>query len=162
MSLHPGRTGPLVAAAAAFILTACASTDLKSTPNEHIVGAGTDDPAKPPSPTAVDGEDHPEVSLPSDLNDVFVAWTSADETEESILTDVAHRIDATNYAITQGDRDSDVLSFYYRDGALADAKDWVDSLARDGYSITGVNRYFNLDPPRDTRPAGDEKRRGAC
>ncbi|MEV7147306.1 hypothetical protein AB0O05_12525 [Streptomyces sp. NPDC093084] len=42
-------------------------------------------------------------------------------------------------------RRSPALSFYYGGGALADAKDWVESIAKDGYSITGTNRYYNAE-----------------
>ncbi|WP_329270590.1 hypothetical protein [Streptomyces sp. NBC_01451] len=43
----------------------------------------------------------------------------------------------------QGDPDLSALSFHYGGGALADAKDWVASLMRDGHSITGVSRSYN-------------------
>jgi hypothetical protein len=56
---------------------------------------------------------------------------------------VAQRIDATNYAITEGDPEVPALSFYYSGTALGEAQDWVQSIVGDGYTITGGNRYYD-------------------
>ncbi|MER6460817.1 hypothetical protein ACWC4D_10965 [Streptomyces sp. NPDC001288] len=81
--------------------------------------------------------------MPSDLTDTFDGWKTGDPAKDAVLDDVARRVDVTNYAIAQGDPGLPSLSFYYSGGALADAKDWVESIAKDGYSITGTNRYYN-------------------
>jgi hypothetical protein len=132
-----------LAATAALLLTACGSEDDGSKAKDKIAGADNGDTKPSTSPSASGAIDRPKISLPSDLTDTFDSWKTGDATKDAILQDVAQRVDATNYAITQGDPDLPVLAFYYSGGALADAKDWVESLAKDGYSITGVNRYYN-------------------
>ncbi|MGY4926325.1 hypothetical protein [Streptomyces sp. 900105755] len=130
-----------LAASAALLLTACSSGDGGSKANDKIAGA--DSGGTKASPAASAAADRPEVTLPSDLSDTFESWKTGDTTKDAVLGDVARRIDATNYAIAQGDPELSALGFYYSGGALADAKDWVESIAKDGYSITGVNRYYN-------------------
>ncbi|MEU9447147.1 hypothetical protein [Streptomyces sp. NPDC048277] len=139
------RTLPAAAAlaTAGLLLTACGGGDGGSKGNDKIAGAGSGDTKASASPTASSAADRPEVTLPSDLTDTFESWKTGDTTKDAVLGDVADRIDATNYAIAQGDPRFSALSFYYSGGALADAKDWVESIAKDGYSITGVNRYYN-------------------
>ncbi|MHC3474473.1 hypothetical protein ACYF6T_38070 [Streptomyces sp. 7R007] len=139
------RTLPAAAAltaTAALLLTACGGGDDSSKANDKIAGA--DSGATPTaSPSDSSSVGRPKITLPSDLTDTFEGWKTGDATKDAVLADVAARIDATNYAITQGDPNMPALTFYYKGGALADAKDWVASLAKDGYSITGVNRYYN-------------------
>ncbi|MFJ3757409.1 hypothetical protein [Streptomyces sp. NPDC090080] len=81
--------------------------------------------------------------MPSDLTDTFDGWKAGDPAKDAVLDDVARRVDVTNYAIAQSDPSLPALSFYYSGGALADARDWVESIAKDGYSITGTDRYYN-------------------
>ncbi|MET8944634.1 hypothetical protein ABZX30_13885 [Streptomyces sp. NPDC004542] len=133
-----------LAATAAVLLTACGGgKDEGSKGNDKIAGAGTGGSTTSASPSADGTVDRPKISLPSDLTDTFESWKTGDAKKDAILGDVAQRIDATNYAITQGDADEPALSFYYSGTALADAKDWVQSIAKDGYTITGANRYYN-------------------
>ncbi|MER6528381.1 hypothetical protein [Streptomyces sp. NPDC001508] len=137
------RPLPIAAAlATAALLTACGGND-NSKDNDKIAGAETGGTTASASPSASDSAGRPEITLPSDLKDTFESWKTGDATEDAVLADVAQRIDATNYAITQGDVDLPALSFYYSGTALAEAKDWVQSIAKDGYSITGTNRYYN-------------------
>ncbi|MEV7321789.1 hypothetical protein [Streptomyces sp. NPDC093970] len=132
-----------LAASAALILTACSSGEGGSKANDKIAGADGGGTKASASPTASAAADRPEVTLPNDLSDTFESWKTGDMTKDAALGDVARRIDATNYAIAQGDPELPALGFYYSGGALADAKDWVESIAKDGYSITGANRYYN-------------------
>ncbi|MGY1497803.1 hypothetical protein ACW4TU_14600 [Streptomyces sp. QTS52] len=132
-----------LAATAALLLTACGSGDDKPSDNDKIAGADVGDTKASASPSPSDTVDRPEIALPSDLTDTFESWKTGDTTEDTILTDVAQRIDATNYAITQASTNVPALSFYYSGAALADAKDWVESIVKDGYTITGENRYYN-------------------
>ncbi|MFJ5640657.1 hypothetical protein [Streptomyces sp. NPDC093223] len=134
-------TAALVASAA-LLLTACGGGDDGSKGNDKIVGAATDGTKGSASPSA-SAAGRPEITLPSDLTDTFDGWTTGDPAKDAVLDDVARRVDVTNYAIAQGDPGLPALSFYYSGGALADAKDWVESIAKDGYSITGTNRYYN-------------------
>ncbi|SEE77299.1 hypothetical protein [Streptomyces sp. Ag109_O5-10] len=132
-----------LAASAALLLAACSGGDGGSKANDKIAGADSGGTKASASPTASAAADRPKVTLPNDLTDTFESWKTGDTTKDAVLGDVARRIDATNYAIAQGDPELPALSFYYSGGALADAKDWVESIAKDGYSITGVNRYYS-------------------
>ncbi|MFJ9565609.1 hypothetical protein ACIRQQ_36920 [Streptomyces fuscichromogenes] len=131
-----------LAATAALLLTACGGGDSGSKANDKIAGADSGSTKASASPTG-SAAGRPEITLPGDLSDTFESWKTGDTTKDAVLGDVAQRIDVTNYAIAQGDPELPALSFYYSGGALADAKDWVESIAKDGYSITGVNRYYN-------------------
>ncbi|MGW3950126.1 hypothetical protein ACWEKM_03935 [Streptomyces sp. NPDC004752] len=142
MKRRPLPIAAALAATAAVLLTSCGSSD-DSKENDKIAGAETGGTTVSASPSASGSADRPKFTLPSDLKDTFEGWRTGDTTEDAVLTDVTQRIDATNYAITQGDVDLPALSFYYSGTALADAKDWVHSIAKDGYSITGTNRYYN-------------------
>ncbi|MFK0109186.1 hypothetical protein [Streptomyces sp. NPDC091217] len=140
------RTLPVasaLAATATLLLTACGGGDGGSKANDKIAGVESGGAKASPSPSADSTANRPKITLPSDLTDTFESWKTGDTTKDAVLEDVAQRVDATNYAIAQGDPELPALSFYYGGGALADAKDWVESIAKDGYSITGVNRYYN-------------------
>ncbi|MFD8811189.1 hypothetical protein ACFV23_06810 [Streptomyces sp. NPDC059627] len=132
------RTLPAVTAlatTAALLLTACGGEGSK---------AGGGDAKASESPSADNTVARPEITLPSDLTDTFESRQTGDAAKDAVLGDVTRRINATNYAITRGDPELAALGFYYSGGALADAKDWVESIAKDGYSITGTNRYYNV------------------
>ncbi|MEU9380998.1 hypothetical protein AB0D38_08370 [Streptomyces sp. NPDC048279] len=135
-------TAALVAAAG-LLLTACGGGGGGSKGNDKIAGADRGDTKTSASPGTSPGAERPKITLPSDLTDTFDSWKTGDTTKDAVLDDVARRVDATNYAIAQGDPGLAALGFYYSGGALADAKDWVQSIAKDGYSITGTNRYYN-------------------
>lgn len=129
-------------ASATLLLTACGGGDDGSKGNDKIAGAATDGTKGSASPSAsVAGR--PEITLPSDLTDSFDSWKTGDPAKDAVLDDVARRVDVTDYAIAQGDPSLPALSFYYSGGALADARDWVESIAKDGYSITGTDRYYD-------------------
>ncbi|MFF7900284.1 hypothetical protein ACIP4X_10425 [Streptomyces sp. NPDC088817] len=132
-----------IVATAALLTTACGGGGGDSKGNDGVVGADTGDTAAPASPSGGETTHRPEISLPKDLTDTFEGWKTGDAVRDAILDDVARRVDVTNYAITQGDANLPALSFYYSGGALADAKDWVESVVKDGYTITGTNRYYN-------------------
>ncbi|GHB56078.1 lipoprotein [Streptomyces viridiviolaceus] len=140
------RTLPVavaLAASAALLLTACGDGEDKSDANDAIAGAETGG-AKPSASSETEGVvGRPRITLPDDLKDTFQEWRAADDTQDAVLKDVAQRIDATNYAITQGNPEFSALSFYYTGTALGEAQDWVQSIVGDGYTITGENRYYN-------------------
>ncbi|MEW2162911.1 hypothetical protein AB0912_07910 [Streptomyces sp. NPDC007084] len=140
------RSLPVAAAFAAttafLTLTACGGGGDGGGGSDEIAGADQGATGSPsPSPSKDAGR--PSVTLPSDLSDTFVSWKTGDATKDAVLADVERRVDTTNYAITEGNAKLPALAFYYEGTALADARDWVASLAKDGYSITGVNRYYN-------------------
>ncbi|MFE9767859.1 hypothetical protein ACFYPC_25620 [Streptomyces sp. NPDC005808] len=132
-----------LAATAALLLTACGGGDDSSKDSDKIAGADTGETTTSTSPSATGAASRPEISLPDDLSDTFESWKTGDATKDAVLADVQQRVDATNYAIAEGNPELPALSFYYSDTALADAKDWVESIVKDDYSITGVNRYYN-------------------
>ncbi|WP_445528256.1 hypothetical protein [Streptomyces cyslabdanicus] len=140
------RSLPVAAAlvaTATLLTTACGSEGGDSKGNDGIVGADTGDTAVSASTSGGATTGRPKISLPNDLTDTFEGWKTGDAVHDAILGDVARTVDVTNYAITKGDADLPELGFYYRSGALADAKDWVESIVKDGYTITGTNRYYN-------------------
>ncbi|MFD8737681.1 hypothetical protein ACFV06_22550 [Streptomyces sp. NPDC059618] len=141
------RTLPVATAfatATALLLTACGGGGTTPKANDKIAGAdrGSTAPASP-SADASDNADRPDITLPKDLSDKFENWSTGDSAKDAVLADVGRRVDATNYAIAEGDAELPALGFYYTGTALADAGDWVTSIAKSGYSITGVNRYYN-------------------
>jgi hypothetical protein len=142
------RDLPVAAAFAvttALLLTACGGQGDGSDKSDKLAGAdrGGTEPVSA-SPSASETIDRrPEITLPNDLSDTFEGWKTGDTAKDAVLTDVGQRIDTTNYAITEGDAELPALAFYYSGTALADARGWVSSLVKDGYSITGVNRYYN-------------------
>jgi hypothetical protein len=140
---RPLPVAAALAATAALLLTACGSGDDSSKDNDKIAGADTGGEEKSASPSPSDTVGRPKVTLPDDLQDNYESWKTGDATKDAVLADVARRIDATNYAITQGNAELPALSFYYNGAALADSKDWVQSIVKDGYTITGINRYYN-------------------
>ncbi|WP_328670787.1 hypothetical protein [Streptomyces sp. NBC_00328] len=132
------------AATTALLLTACGSGGDSPKTNDKITGAdrgGTGSAS--PSPSAPADADRPDITLPKDLSDRFENWSTGDAAKDAVLADAGRRIDATNYAIAKGDAELPALGYYYSGTALADAGDWVTSIVNDGYSITGVNRYYN-------------------
>ncbi|MFE9608321.1 hypothetical protein [Streptomyces sp. NPDC006012] len=124
------------------MLTGCGGGG-SGTGGGKIAGADTGSSKTSAAPSADAAAGRPKITLPNDLQDAFEGWKTGDATENAVLADVAQRIDATNYAITQGNAEQPELGFYYSGTALADAKDWVQSIAKDGYSITGTNRYYD-------------------
>ncbi|MEV0639633.1 hypothetical protein AB0I77_32805 [Streptomyces sp. NPDC050619] len=140
------RSVPVAAALVtitALLLTACGGGGDSLKANDKILGADTGETTASASPTPSDAVDRPKIALPDDLTDEFEDWKAGDAAKDIVLADVRQRIDATNYAITADNAELPVLSFYYSGAALADAKDWVRSIVKDGYSITGTNRYYN-------------------
>ncbi|MFD4574897.1 hypothetical protein ACFWNK_20565 [Streptomyces sp. NPDC058417] len=143
------RTLPVAVALAAtttLLLTACGGGGEAGVKDE-IAGADRSGAKASAAPSARPGVERPAVALPADLTDTFEKWRTGDAVEDAILGDVAERVDATNYAITEADPDVPALRFYYGGGALADARDWVRTVTEDGYSLTGTNRYY--DPKVD-------------
>ncbi|MFI0967421.1 hypothetical protein ACH4S8_39435 [Streptomyces sp. NPDC021080] len=132
------------AATTALLLTACGGGGDTPEANDKIAGADQGGAGSAsPSVSASGNTDRPDITLPKDLSDSFENWKTGDAAKDAVLADVERRVDATNYAIAEGDAELPALGFYYSGTALADAGDWVTSIVKDGYSITGVNRYYN-------------------
>ncbi|WP_339130820.1 hypothetical protein WJM95_18470 [Streptomyces sp. f51] len=141
------RTLPVAtafAATTALLLTACGGGGDTPKANDKIAGADRGRTASAsPSASPSGDADRPEVTLPKDLSDKFENWSTGNAAKDAVLADVGRRVDATNYAIAEGNAELPALGFYYSGTALADAGDWVTSIVKSGYSVTGVNRYYN-------------------
>ncbi|WP_436737371.1 hypothetical protein [Streptomyces sp. BBFR102] len=134
-----------LAAAATLTLSACGSDEAPSAAKDAIEGAEKGDGAQKEAPSAEPSKaaGRPEITLPDDVENVFEEWKTGDKTKDAILTDVSHRINATDYAITKADPEAEAVKFYYRGKALAEAQDWVLGYKEDGLSITGTVRFHS-------------------
>ncbi|MEU0783728.1 hypothetical protein ABZ341_19395 [Streptomyces sp. NPDC006173] len=132
------------AATTALLLTACGSGDDSPKGNDKIAGAGSGSSTTSASPTASPegSAQHPKVTLPGDLTNDFDDWKTGDAAKDAVLADASRRIDALDYAITQGDADEPVLGFYYKGDALVGASQWVKGFVEAKKSMTGDTRYF--------------------
>ncbi|MGC2997961.1 hypothetical protein ACPF8X_06085 [Streptomyces sp. G35A] len=128
-------------------MTGCGGENGNSKANDEIAGADTDGAGNSASPTdaVTDSAQRPEVRLPDDVTNTFDGWKTGDATKDAVLADTSRRIDALAHAITQGDPDAPVLSFYYKDDALLGAADWVQEFVKAEKSMTGETRYFKPD-----------------
>ena len=134
------------AATSALLLTGCGGDDGGSKAGDEIAGADTDKSTASPSSGAPEvSVKRPSVTLPSDVKNVFEGWETGDAAKDALLTDVTHRINATDAAIVAADPDSDALRFYYEGEALAGAATWVKGYVDDGRSITGTVRFYDPD-----------------
>ncbi|MFG2312347.1 hypothetical protein ACGFS9_27315 [Streptomyces sp. NPDC048566] len=131
------------AATATLLLSACGGGDDDTKANDKIAGAEEGASASPSAATSTPSVDRPEITLPKDLTDRFEGWKTGETVKDAILADVEGRVDATNYAIVKGEPDLPALGYYYEGTALAEAGDWVSTIVKGGYTITGVNRYYN-------------------
>ncbi|MGW7409600.1 hypothetical protein ACWGI9_38910 [Streptomyces sp. NPDC054833] len=132
-------------ASATLLLTACGGNDDSSKGNDKIAGADTGDTktSAAPSTNASGSAARPKVALPSDVTNTFESWKTGDATKDAVLTDASQRINALDYAITQGNADEPVLGFYYKGDALVGAAQWVKGFVDAKKSMTGATRYFD-------------------
>ncbi|MGQ5224734.1 hypothetical protein [Streptomyces sp. yara] len=139
-------TAVAFAATSALLLTGCGGDDGGSGGDDEIAGAAKD-PAPSTSAESPSGDavKRPSVTLPSDVKNVFDGWEAGDAAKDGLLTDVTHRINATDAAIVAADPNSEALRFYYKGEALAGAATWVKGYVDEGRSITGTVRFFDPD-----------------
>ncbi len=134
------------AATSALLLTGCGGDDGGSKAGDEIAGADTDKSTASPSSGAPEvSAERPSVTLPSDVKNVFEGWETGDAAKDALLTDVTHRINATDAAIVAADPESEALRFYYKGEALAGAATWVKGYVDEGRSITGTVRFYAPD-----------------
>jgi len=137
----------VLAATAALLLTACGSEDEKSSDNDKIAGAdvgdGGGEAKASTSPSPSQDVDRPDLSLPSDVKEVFEDWKTGDATKDAVLKDAGFSMTAVSRAITDSDAKSPALSFYYKGTALVDAVEWVQTFVDNDASITGAIRYYS-------------------
>ncbi|MET7451242.1 hypothetical protein ABZT03_04950 [Streptomyces sp. NPDC005574] len=140
------RTLPVavaLAASAALLLTACGGGDEDTKASDKIAGTDSGDTTTSASPSASPASgQYPKVTLPSDVTNVFAGWKAGDPTKDDVLADASRRIDALDYAITESNADTPVLSYYYTGDALVGASQWVRNFVDSKKSMTGETRYF--------------------
>ncbi|MEV7525046.1 hypothetical protein [Streptomyces sp. NPDC091371] len=140
------RTLPVAVAATAtaLLLTACGGGTEKA--DDKIAGADeSSSSSTSPSPSAStpDTAGRPKVTLPADVKNEFEGWVTGDAVKDAVLTDVTHRVNATDAAIVSDEAESPAIPFYYQRDALVGAAKWVADYKKDGLSITGTTRFFN-------------------
>ncbi|MET8898910.1 hypothetical protein [Streptomyces sp. NPDC004538] len=127
---------------AALLLTACGGGD-ESSP-EDIKGAGGGSPSASASSGAADVK-RPDVSVPPDLKLVFDFAKPSDAGEAAALGDAANFIRALDHGIAQQDPNDPAYQFYSTGGAQKYAKSQIEAWVKDGWTVTGEDRYFNAD-----------------
>ncbi|MBT2446015.1 hypothetical protein J7F03_02705 [Streptomyces sp. ISL-43] len=141
------RTLPVAVAAAAtvsLLLTACGGGDDKT--NDKIAGSEQSAPpsaSASPSASPSDVTGRPKITLPADFKNEFEGWTTGDPVKDAVLTDVTHRINATDAAIASDEPASPAIPFYYQRDALIGADKWIADYKKDGLTVTGTMRFFS-------------------
>ncbi|MFF5159863.1 hypothetical protein ACFY3N_27185 [Streptomyces sp. NPDC000348] len=132
-----------LAATAALLLTACGGGSDKPSDDDQIAGAETNDTKTSASPNASASISRPDLSLPSDVKEVFEGWSMGDEDKDAALADAGRSMTAVNRAITDSQPDSAALKFYYEGEALVGAAKWVQTFVDHDATITGTTRYYS-------------------
>ncbi|MFJ6062877.1 hypothetical protein ACIQHU_07555 [Streptomyces tendae] len=135
-------TAATFAATAALLLTACGGED--SSPDD-IKGAETGASTSSPSASASGAADvkRPDVSLPEDLKLVFDFEKPSDTEQAAALEDAANYIRALDHGIAQQDPNDPAYQFYSTGGAEKYAKSQIEAWVKDGWTVTGDDRYFD-------------------
>ncbi|MFE0201934.1 hypothetical protein [Streptomyces sp. NPDC058985] len=126
---------------AALLLTACGGGEGSSP--EDIKGAGGGSPSASASASAGADVKRPDVSLPEDLKLVFDFEEPSDAGEAAALEDAANYIRALDHGIAQQDSNDPAYQFYSTGGAEKYAKSQIEAWVKDGWTVTGEDRYFN-------------------
>ncbi|MFD9306330.1 hypothetical protein ACFWCB_27355 [Streptomyces sp. NPDC060048] len=139
------RTLPVAVAAAAtaLLLTACGGGGGKA--DDKIAGSDQSAPASAPASASASPPDvagRPKITLPADFKNEFEGWTTGDPVKDAVLTDITHRINATDAAIANDEADSPAIPFYYQRDALIGASKWIADYKKDGLTVTGTMRFF--------------------
>ncbi|MFJ8597204.1 hypothetical protein ACIREM_00485 [Streptomyces shenzhenensis] len=137
------RPLPIAAAlAAAFLLTACGSSD-DAKDNDKIAGADGKSSSAPTSPSPSSNDTtRPDLTLPSDVQETFEGWKTGDTTKDAVLADAGRAQTAVTYSVTQGNPNSPALAFYQTGTALAGSQDWVKSIVDADLTYSGTVRYY--------------------
>ncbi|MBZ6107085.1 hypothetical protein ACF1HU_30160 [Streptomyces olivaceus] len=142
-------TAATLTATAALLLTACGGGADDSS-QDDIKGAETSTSSATPSPSASGSSDvdRPDVSLPEDLKLVFDFEKPSDAEQAAALDDAANYIRALDHGIAQQDPNDPAYQFYSTGGAAKYAKSQIEAWVKDGWTVTGNDRYFNasIDP----------------
>lgn len=135
-------TAATFATTAALLLTACGGED--SSPDD-IKGAETGSPSASESASNAADVNRPDVSLPKDLKLVFDFEKPSDTEQAAALEDAANYIRALDHGIAQQDPNDPAYQFYSTGGAEKYAKSQIEAWVKDGWTVTGNDRYFNAD-----------------
>ncbi|WP_308401296.1 hypothetical protein [Streptomyces sp. AC512_CC834] len=147
-------TAATFTATAALLLTACGGSDDDSSPDD-IKGAGTGAGSSSTSASASGAADveRPDVSLPKDLKLVFDFEEPSDADQAAALEDAANYIRALDHGIAQQDPNDPAYQFYSTGGAEKYAKSQIEAWVKDGWTVTGNDRYFDAG----VEPVGEGK-----
>ncbi|CAM5678153.1 hypothetical protein STENM36S_05058 [Streptomyces tendae] len=135
-------TAATFAATAALLLTACGGED--SAPDD-IKGAATGSPSVSASASDTADANRPDVSLPADLKLVFDFEKPSDKDQAAALEDASNYIRALDHGIAQQDPNDPAYQFYSTGGAEKYAKSQIEAWVKDGWTVTGNDRYFKAD-----------------
>ncbi|MFF4112001.1 hypothetical protein ACFY0P_00750 [Streptomyces sp. NPDC001714] len=142
------RTLPVaaaLAATAALLLTACGGGDDSSKDNNKIAGAGTEESASPsPSASASADKNAPSFDFPSDIKVTVDRESTGDTTKDSILRDVAYSTQANIEAFAKGVGQTPNMNRYFAAAALTYWAKRVETVKKDGLTVTGDYRYYNF------------------
>ncbi|MEU9732294.1 hypothetical protein [Streptomyces sp. NPDC048002] len=147
--MNPRRPALLAAVAltaAALTLSACGGDDGSSTRegNEKTVGAdATRTKPSSPSPGPSDIAGRPEITLPSDAENVFEYERTGNATKDAVLQDSTLGVNAVDEAIFEGSTSTEALGFYNTDEALEAYLTYVQKYIDDNETWVGETRYFD-------------------
>ncbi|MEU0966558.1 hypothetical protein ABZ357_14520 [Streptomyces sp. NPDC005917] len=144
------RTLPVaaaLAATAALLLTACGSGDDDgSKGSDKITGAGAGESGSPAPSASVPAEKNaPSFDFPSDIKVTVDGESTGDATKDAILRDVAYSAQANVEAFTKGDSQAANLDRYFAGSALTYWSQRVETLKKDGLTLTGDYRYYKFE-----------------
>ncbi|MEU2778374.1 hypothetical protein ABZ646_37220 [Streptomyces sp. NPDC007162] len=145
------RTLPVaaaLAATAALLLTACGGGDDSSKDNDKITGAGTggsDSPSPSTSVSASADKNAPTFAFPSDIKVTVDRQSTGDATKDAILRDVAYSTQANIEAFAKGVGQTTNMNRYFAAAALTYWANRVETVKKDGLTVTGDYRYYNFE-----------------
>lgn len=137
-------TAAAITATAALLLTACGGGEESSPEDIKGAGGGSPSASAPASGDAADVK-RPDVSVPPDLKLVFDFEKPSDADEAAALGDAANFIRALDHGIAQQDPNDPAYQFYSTGGAQKYAKSQIEAWVKDGWTVTGEDRYFKAD-----------------
>ncbi|MEV6085595.1 hypothetical protein [Streptomyces parvulus] len=137
-------TAAAFTATATLLMTACGGGDESSPEDIKGAGGGSPSASAPASGGAADVK-RPDVSVPPDLKLVFDFEKPSDADEAAALGDAANFIRAMDHGIAQQDPKDPAYQFYSTGGAQKYAKSQIEAWVKDGWTVTGEDRYFNAD-----------------
>jgi hypothetical protein len=146
-------TAATFTATAALLLTACGGGDDSSPDDIKGAETGSSSPSASASASGAADANRPDVSLPKDLKLVFDFEKPSDADQAAALEDAANYIRALDHGIAQQDPNDPAYQFYSTGGAEKYAKSQIEAWVKDGWTVTGNDRYFDAS----IEPVGEGK-----